>query len=292
MANRQQRSGSPANRPAPNARGGKADGNAPVAAKAEPKPTATSRREQLRLQQEAQAKRDRTMRMIVAGGVVLAVAIVAMVVIYLVNRAQTAKRQQGTTGSATQIAPPNALADKSGIVVNPGKAIQGAPTLGVHSDYQCPACAAYDERFGASITALADKGEINLVYHTRSFLDISHKNDSSTRAGIAAACSDTVGALAKYHQSVMANQGDNGYTEEQLRSTFAAEAGITGDNLTKFQSCYDGRATSDFVKGMETKGTAANVNSTPTYLVNGKTFELRTVNPTEADILAAIKAAV
>ena len=74
-----------------------------------------------------------------------------------------------------------------GSCVNPG-APANVPTLDLYEDFQCPICAEFEQRFGADITSLAEKGQVKLVYHTLSFLDDNLRNDSSNRAANAAAC--------------------------------------------------------------------------------------------------------
>lgn len=256
-------------------------------------PAPASRREQLRLRQEAEAKKARQMRIVMIGALVLAVAVAAIVATVLINNNRTKAREVSAQGT-----PPNANADTSGIVINPGKAKQGAPTVSLFFDYQCPGCKSLEETHGAHLESLANKGEINLEYRTMTFMDSGLVNTASSRAAIAAVCADKAGAYSAYHRAVFANQpaqeikGSEGYSDELLRSTIPQQVGITGDKLTTFQSCYDTKATEDFVKGTDEKAAAAQVTSTPTLAVNGKNMDMKTVNlgSTEADLLNVIKA--
>ncbi|GAA1392997.1 DsbA family protein [Luteococcus peritonei] len=248
---------------------------------------ATSRREQLRLQQEAEARRARTMKMIGLAAALLALAIIAGVGITLWK---DQKNKQETVSA--QGRPANANADSTGIIANPGKAKDGAPVLQVYQDYQCPACKDIHSKIGPLVNDLAAKGEITLDYRTMTFLDTNLRNDSSIRAGIAAACADNAGAYEKYHDIVYANQPTQegvGYTDEQLSTTFAEQAGITGSKLTDFQTCYKNEATKGFVQGTDEAAAKAKVTSTPTYRVNGKDLDLQTIGTTEQSLLEAIK---
>lgn len=252
---------------------------------------AASRREQLRLRQEAEAKRARSMKLIGIIAALLALVLVGVVATVLVK-----DHNKSTEAAATQITPPDANSDKSGIVVNPGKAKSGAPTLVVYQDYQCPSCKAAEDQFGTIVNDLAAKGDISLEYRTMTFLDTNLKNDSSIRSGIAAACADSYGASVyeKYHDTVYANQPTTegqGYTDQQLSTDFAKTAGITGDNLTKFQACYNTKATQTFVEGTNDAAGKAGISSTPTYQVNGNKLDLSSVGTTEASFLAAVKKA-
>ncbi|WCC79318.1 thioredoxin domain-containing protein [Cutibacterium equinum] len=254
----------------------------------------TSKRAALRAQQEAQESAKKRRRIIgVIAGVLVAAAIVVSVVFGL-NR----KSDDAPTGS--QITPPSAT--KDGIyTLNKDKVKDGAPTLTVFQDYQCPACKATEDLFGKSLNDLSAKGEIKLQYHTLTFLDNNLKNDSSTRAAMAAAAADVVGHYEAYHDVVYSHQPEEegaGYTDEQLRKEFATEAGITGKDLTTFQKVYDSKRTQDFVENGNDKGLQElqkfGSAGTPTFLVNGKPWEgwqSFSAAPSADDLLAAIKKA-
>lgn len=226
-----------------------------------------SRREALRRQQEAQARAKRTQRIVLIGAIVLAVVVAG--VFGTIFFSQLNRGGEGTTASV----PVNATSDRSGIAVNPGTFSQGAPKVELFFDYQCPACKQLEQAHGATLDSMATKGEIELIYRTMTFMDNNLRNDSSTKAGIAAACADNAGAYTGYHNAVFAGQpvGESqaGYSTEQLRVEFAATAGITGEKLTAFQNCYDTRATRAFVDGTNEAAAKAQVNTTPTLKVNG-----------------------
>lgn len=264
-----------------------------------PNKSGASRREQLRLQQEQQAARLRRNRLITVIAGVLAAVVILGAIGYAIYQQNQSKGSSVAIGS--QVTPTNAVGT-TGMVVKPAGAkdlVANAPTLAEYQDYQCPVCKTYFTVFGPAINQLAAEGKIKLEYRTLTFLDTNLQNDASTRAAVAAACADTVGAYEKYHDTVYANQPEKegtGYTDQQLRSDFATQAGITGDNLTKFQKCYDERQTINFVKAVNESGNKAGINSTPTFMVegNGKSakVDLSKVSPTADAVLAAIQAAV
>ena len=182
--------------------------------------------------------------------------------------------------------PVNATSDASGIVVNPGTFKDGVPKVEVFLDYQCPVCKQFETQFGTTLDDMATNGEIQLIYRTMTFLDNNLRNDSSLKAGIAAACADNAGAYSAYHNAIFAGQPTNegtGYTTQQLRVDFAGTAGITGDKLTGFQQCYDSRTTQSFVEGTNEKAAADGVNSTPTIMVNGTKLDNNTIFTQGAD---------
>jgi protein-disulfide isomerase len=239
---------------------------------------AQSNRERLRAEQAAQAKQAKNMR--VFGFAAVAVAVVVLGVFGAVFLQALNKNGQVT--------PPNATADGSGIVAYPGTAKAGAPVVDLFFDYQCPVCKQLEAAHGAKLTELAKSGAIDLRYRPLIFVDEMVLNDSSQRAAIGAACADIAGGYAAYHDQVFANQPAEGvgYTDDQLRSTFPTSAGITGESLTKFQTCYDNRQTRDFVKAAAAANTP---KSTPRMQVNGKDFDYRVATDQLAD---AIKKAV
>jgi len=181
------------------------------------------------------------------------------------------------------------------VAVNPDVK-QGAIVLEIHDDYQCPWCERAEQIYGDALNSLSQSGDIDLRIHIRTLVgdQIIH-NDSSERAGIAALCANTVGHFWDYHTTIFANQPEEGvgYTDDQLRTDFASQAGITGTDLTNFQTCYDTKATSSQLTAMEQEGTAAGINGTPSFFVNGQkvSFDLQansaTVQPADAANLLA-----
>ncbi|QQY15020.1 thioredoxin domain-containing protein [Cutibacterium avidum] len=257
-------------------------------------PTSTSRRAALRAQQEAQESAKKRRRII---GVIVGVVVVAAIILAVVLGIN---HKSDSSASSTQITPPSAT--KTGVyTLNPDKVKKGAPTVTVYQDYQCPACKGAEDLLGKPLNDLSSKGEIKLQYHTLTFLDRNLRNDSSSRAAMAAAAADVVGKYEAYHDVVYSHQPKQegaGYTDEQLRKEFASEAGITGANLTRFQHIYDTRQTEQFVNEANDKGLHKmqdlNAPSTPAFAVNDKLWEgwkQLGSNTTPDELLKAIDAA-
>ncbi len=250
-----------------------------------------NRRAELRAAQEraaAKARRNRIIIVIIA--VVVAAALVAVVALAVSGTFGGSSKDQDLTGTTR---PPNASANDKGIY-SQLNTNDSAKVLTVVDDFQCPACASYEEVYGPVFQSLAEKGEVKLEYRNRFFLDTNLKNDSSQKAAIGASCADTVGKYQEYHDTVFANQPSQegtGYTESQLRETFPQQAGITGDDLTTFQTCYDSGATGSYVQGVDDKASADGWNSTPTFLVNGKKISFTDQNPTEDYVMQIVNAA-
>lgn len=248
-------------------------------------------RERLRQAQAAAAKQQRLTRIIGVGAAVLVLVVAGVLVAVLFQN-------QGTATGSAAVTPPNATSDGRAIVANPGKAKPGAPVVELFLDYQCPVCKEFEGFYGDAFAAAAASGEIELRYRTMTFLDAGLRNDSSVRAGVAAACSDVSGTYTAFHDAIFANQpateGD-GYPDEVLRDTIPATVGITGDALTSFQACYDAQSTKAFVTGTNDFGTqdlqaVTQRVATPTVFVNGKDLSLADIAKVEpAGLLDLIK---
>ena len=113
-----------------------------------PQPAKTdSRRAQLRAEQIAEAKRQKNRRIAMLAVGAVAVIAVLVVVVLLVNNFSQAK---------AEAAPPNANAQQNGIRVHPGNAKQGAPVVALFADYQCPACARFEQTYSSQLDKLVE----------------------------------------------------------------------------------------------------------------------------------------
>ena len=244
---------------------------------------ATNRREQLRQQQEAAARQSkRTTRIIAAVAGLLALVLIGVLVYAFVSQPPAAPRPAGspsaTTPLAAQITPPNANADKDGLIV--AKGAEGSPTVTMYLDYQCPNCRTFELNYGQMLDQEAQAGIWTLENKTMTFMDSNLQNTASSRAAVAAACAATVDHYKEYSLEVYNNQSlqevkqSEGYSDKLLRETIPATVGITGEQLTSFQSCYDGRATQEFVKATDKGAYDDKVTGTPSMAVNGKLVNL------------------
>jgi protein-disulfide isomerase len=227
-------------------------------------------------------------------GAVVAVLVVVAVVVAVAFGARgsgSATPAASSSGASASALPVGATGPGGGIVVNPGKAKQGAPTLDLYEDFQCPICGQLEKLFGAQIRSLAAAGDITLVTHTMSFLDDTLKNDSSLRAASAAACAADAGRFGPYHDAVYAGQPakeGQGYTDAQLEG-FARTAGITGSALSTWQQCVKSGQHTPYVKAVQTRSEKDGVFGTPTLKLNGKVLDLQKLTPEY--LTAQVKAA-
>ncbi len=257
-----------------------------------------SKRAALRQQQELEERRKRNSKMIGIGLGVLAVILVAVLAIVL---SQVASRSQ-----ATQQTPPSATEGYGISLTSKGtQPADGVPHVVLYEDYQCSGCYGHEQRFGKAYQQLIDEGKITMEIRTAYFMDgrfdtqRATNRKSSERAALAAAAADAVGKYREYHDVVFANyptQGE-GYSDEQLRVTFAEQAGITGEDLTKFQELYDTKAFQTFAENAYKAMEANGITHTPTVVVNGTELDIVDDNDQytvaandAAGLLAAIEA--
>ena len=239
-----------------------------------------NRREQLRIQREAELKAAQRKKRLTIGLGIVGVVVAVSLVVWGVA---TFKDKVG----ATNAVPPHANGDKSGIIANPGKTKSGAPLFVIYQDYQCPTCKQFHAVFGTKLREAADAGKIQLEYRTMTFLDSNLQNDASTRAAVAAACADNADVYQGYYDALYDNQPATegaGFSADLLRVTIPKQLGVTGDKLVGFQKCYDTQSTLQFVQGTNDAAGRASITSTPTYEYNGKDItKLLTSDPTTID---------
>ncbi len=186
---------------------------------------------------------------------------------------------------------------KNGVVVG-----KSAPvTVDVFEDFQCPICRQFEQTTRADITAKIKGGTIRVRYHTMAFLDSSSNgNRYSSRAANAALCASdiSVDMFVKYHdilygkdtggKQVQPAENSHGRTDTQLIG-YARQAGVSGDNLTTFQSCTTGELHKALVEAITDNSSQRGVTGTPTVMVDGK--KLGTVDQASLDAAIASAAA-
>ncbi len=160
---------------------------------------------------------------------------------------------------------------------------EGAPTLDIYEDFQCPACAGFEAALGSTIEDLASSGKVRLVYHVKNFLDDNLRNDSSTRAGNAAFCAADDGKFQEFHNQLFANQpateGD-GFSDETLTG-IATSVGISGDAMSTWETCVKAGRYNDYIDSVEQASFEDGVRGTPTVRINGEDVELAAIQTPE-----------
>jgi len=243
--------------------------------KTKPTKASLNRREALRAQKAAEARRHKRNRIV--GGIVgvVVLALVVSLVAWLIIRNQPQPVNKPSP-SGNQVVPPDGDSQHAWITIPSTTTKAGALIVDIHFDYQCPYCAKTEDAYAVNFETLNSQGDIILRNHTRTFLDGGLQNDASERAAVAAACVDYADntKYAAYHNLVFANQPakeGTGYTDDQLRNQFTSAVGLTGDALTTFQGCYDQQQTLQFVRDVEDNNLQPVANASPpnNYLFGG-----------------------
>ncbi len=164
---------------------------------------------------------------------------------------------------------PTYTATAEGAVVTAGT---GPVVVDIWSDYFCPACERFEERFGDELTTALNNGQITVRHHEIAILDDrSDPPGYSTRAANAAVCASTAGIYPAFHDRLFdaqPSEGGPGLTDEQLVA-FGTELGAD------IEACVTGGTNSAAVTA-ETEAAVANPAlrtgdsfGTPTVTVDG-----------------------
>lgn len=229
------------------------------------KKTAREKAAEARAAAEASEKRrDRAVRLAIAGVVLLVLAGIAGAVFWSTNSEPAI--------DADAPLPAGVASVSSGAPVGTAE----KPVLDVYEDFQCPACRSLEEQIGSTLDQLATDGKLRINYHPMNFLDANLGNDSSTLAGSAFGCAIDAGKTAEYHRIVFANQPEaegTGYTKEQLKD-WGAAVGISGPALDTFNSCVDNITYAGWVNASNAAASESGVRSTPTLILDGEPVDL------------------
>jgi protein-disulfide isomerase len=243
---------------------------------------------QLRVEQK---KRDRRNRVLVQGGIGVAIlAALAIVAIVIVNSIRppgpgpanmasdgivigTGLKAVSTASLAADAAPVPSTPDPSGSVVS----------IRLYVDYLCPFCGQFERTNASQLSQMASSGAATVEIHPISILT-SHSAGTkySLRAANAAACvaDDSPNQFYKFHTSLFTNQpveGSAGLTDAQIKKLVTA-AGAT--NTSAINKCIDDgtyttwvtNATDRAIAGPIPNSNVAKLNGTPLVLVNGKQY--------------------
>ncbi len=168
----------------------------------------------------------------------------------------------------------------------------GKPVLEIWEDFQCPACGAFEQVFGSTISEIADKDLARVIWRSTSFLDANFPGQNSQRAAAAWGCAVDAGKGVEFHDLVYANQPANegdGWTQEQLIA-FGEQSGIKGDDFSTFEQCVVDKTYMQWAANGTIAMAEANVGGTPGLFLNGE--ELTDEQRSSPDaLLAAVREA-
>ena len=210
-------------------------------------------------QAEAQARRDRLVR--------IGIVVLVVVVVIAVGLAVILSRR--TTVSTSPSSRPAGVQADGGVAI--GTATK--PIVDLWEDFQCPVCKAFEDTIGPTVEQAVKDGKIRLVYHPLSFLDQNLNNDSSSRAANAAGCAQDQAKYQAFHDQVYKSQPTTegaGYPDATLIS-FGQAIGIP--DQAKFASCVQSHSFKAWVDEVAVSGQTAQITATPTFKVDGKAIQ-------------------
>jgi protein-disulfide isomerase len=187
---------------------------------------------------------------------IVAVAAIAIVAILIRQGAPA-----GVTGQVVVPTPIDAPSAQGTAMGDPNAPVR----IDEFSDYQCPYCRQFQETTLPQLAAneIAD-GKVYFVYHPFSFI-----GQESRDAANAAFCAGDQGKFFEYSETLFANQaGENVGAFSQSRLQAFGEA--LGLDMATFNTCLSETQHQNEVNQEYAKGVAAGVQSTPSFLINGK----------------------
>jgi protein-disulfide isomerase len=139
-------------------------------------------------------------------------------------------------------------------------------TIVEYSDFQCPFCARVYTTLETQI--LKEYGDkVRFVFKN---FPLSSIHPWAEDGALASECAFQQGndAFWKMYEGLFSKQGE--ITKENLKEKTSGIAETGGMDVAKFQECLDGRKALDAVKADEAEANALGINSTPTFLINGR----------------------
>lgn len=223
----------------------------------------------LRAEAEKAAARDKRIK--VLGGV--AVAVVAVGIVLAGYLGAQASKPKPIQADPTAARPAGTLADTYGWPIQPVDSAKS--TLVIYEDPQCPICKLFEKQFSSDVRKLVTDGKINLVYQMATFIDVNlpQSNHASRRAIAGLGCAIDAGKGLEYHDLVYANQPATegaGYSDALLKK-LGKQAGITGDALTTFNSCFDEGKYLGWADNLNQQFQDKGIQGTPTLVLDGTT---------------------
>ena len=172
--------------------------------------------------------------------------------------------------------------DGYGIALNP----TASPKIDVYIDYQCPACKAFEIQNGAYLNEVIAQNKAKVVFHPMTFI-----GPESILAANAAACSADENKFIDMNLALFQNQPAGENTGKWTNGTLIAignAVGVTSDN---FKQCVNEGKYVKWTRNIIDDSAKANINSTPTILINGKPLDRNTEYGDPAKFKAALAAA-
>jgi len=185
--------------------------------------------------------------------------VVGMILLVVVAGAGAALASNHAVKNASK---PSAVeaSDGDGIGFNPNAPVK----VDFYEDFQCPHCRDFEAVNSAYINKLTTDGKIHAVFHPMSFI-----GNESVLTAAAAACASDQGKFLQLRNAIFANQAteNSGVWTNTKLIVMGATLGISSK---KYAECINSGQYLNWTKNVEDYAGKANINSTPTVLINGK----------------------
>ena len=234
------------------------------------KSSKTAKQKAAEARAKSEAAEKRRQRMINTGiGVALGVVVLA-----LVGGAYWASRDDKSAPDPAAAAPVGSLSPESAYPfgVDAAGEAAGKPVLEIWEDFQCPACAQFENIFGPTIEEIAEAGDARVIWRSTSFLDSNFPGDNSKRAASAWGCAIDAGKKVEYKKAIFENQpateGD-GWSDSQLIQ-LGKDVGIPEGEQPAFEACVNDRTYVKWANNGTDEFQANEVPGTPGLYLNGE----------------------
>lgn len=192
---------------------------------------------------------------------------------------------QSGGAAAASTTPAVAVDDGTGFAVG-----SGPVKIDVYEDFLCPACAAFEQQSGPTLTRLATDGKVTVVYHPIAILDRFSSTKYSTRAAAASAAAAQGGKFVAFHDALFVQQpaeGGAGLSDDKL-----IEIGRSVGLDDAFAAAVKDQTYRGWAGTVTDRASARGVTGTPTIMVAGKPVKDQAGGmPSPEALTAAVQAA-
>ena len=218
----------------------------------------TGKRQAIREKRRRDRQRQRIITMLVVVGVAL--VIVALLI------APSIRNSLAPVGEIIEITSnPRPMAEGTAM------GDPNAPVLiEVYEDFQCPACRIYSDEVEPLVAENhVANGEVYYVFRQYPFIDDRAPGNESDQAANASLCAAEQDRFWDYHDILFANwNGENqGSFSDKRLLAFAETLGL---DMEAFTACFEENRYNDQIQADLAAGDAANIQGTPSVLVNGE----------------------
>lgn len=223
----------------------------------------SSRKVDMKEKRRKQARRN---QLIIIGSILLVVAAVAGVIIW-----SQWKQANAPVGDITMPAGLKRPAVNGNSVGDPNAPVK----LTEVADFQCPACKSFSDNIEQTLLDnYVATGKVYFTYETFSFLDERSSGRESKAAAEAAYCAMDQNRYWDYHDILYANQtGENiGDFSDRRLTAFASALGL---DMKAFSDCFDSGKYQQRVLDERDAAPGKGINSTPSFLIDGKLIKIQ-----------------